>query len=154
MCNFLTNKKHLFSLFFLTACSNFSKKGKEQTPLVRKSSQPQKSAPASEAAPTGAAAAAPSAPVSPPVEGAGAVPASAVSPSPVTSPEAGTDSEAGKGKKYSIEFRHELFFVSILILFNFIFMSHDNYFIFYLEEKLAEVENSFFPSLLKSFSNR
>merc|ERR1711971_275539 len=70
--------------------------GKEQTPLVRKSSQPQKSAPASEAAPTGAAAAAPSAPVSPPVEGAGAVPASAVSPSPVTSPEAGTDSEAGK----------------------------------------------------------
>merc|ERR1712051_673652 len=71
--------------------------GKEQTPLVRKSSsQPQKSEPASEAAPTGAAAPAPSAPVSPPVEGAGAVPASAVSPSPVTSPEAGTDSEAGK----------------------------------------------------------
>jgi len=65
--------------------------GIEQTPLVRKSSQPQKPAPAIEA-PAAAAA-----PVSPPVEGAAAqVPASAVSPSPVTSPEAGTDSEAGK----------------------------------------------------------
>ena len=92
MCNFLTNKKHLFSLFFLTACSNFSKKGKEQTPLVRKSSQPQKTAPAAEAT-------APMAPASPPVEGAAPVGASAVSPSPVTSPEAGTDSEAAKGKQ-------------------------------------------------------
>merc|ERR1712241_1516756 len=63
--------------------------GKEQTPLVRKSSGP-KTAPASEApAPTAA-------PASPPAEGAAALPASAVSPSPVTSPEAGTDSEAAK----------------------------------------------------------
>merc|ERR1712018_1132528 len=71
------------------------KSGRQQEPLVRRSSQPKKSPVAAEASPE-AVGSPPSASSAAPIAGAAAV----ASPSPpVTSPEVGTDSEAAKERE-------------------------------------------------------